>query len=33
MPESYPNIQSAVDAADSGDLVFVGPGIYKEWSR
>ena len=30
VPEDYPTIQSAVDAATPGDLVLVGPGIYKE---
>ncbi len=30
VPEDYPTVQSAVDAADPGDLVLVGPGVYKE---
>lgn len=30
VPKEYPTIQSAVDAADPGDLVLVEPGIYKE---
>ncbi len=30
VPEQYPTIQSAVDAAQPGDLVLIGPGVYKE---
>jgi plastocyanin len=30
VPGDYPTIQSAVDAADPGDLVLVGPGTYRE---
>ncbi len=30
VPEDYPTIQSAVDAAGPGDLVLIGPGTYKE---
>ncbi len=30
VPDDYPTIQSAVDAADPGDLVLIGPGVYKE---
>jgi plastocyanin len=30
VPGQYPSIQSAVDAANPGDLVLIGPGIYRE---
>lgn len=30
VPEDYPTIQSAVDAAEPSDLVLVGPGVYRE---
>jgi len=30
VPEDFPTIQAAVDSASPGDLVLVGPGIYKE---
>lgn len=30
VPDDYPTIQSAVDAAAPGDLVLIGPGVYKE---
>lgn len=30
VPDEYPTIQSAVDAAEPGDLVLVQPGTYKE---
>ncbi|MGZ6590272.1 MAG: right-handed parallel beta-helix repeat-containing protein, partial [Solirubrobacteraceae bacterium] len=30
VPEEYPTIQAAVDAAQPGDLVRVGPGTYRE---
>jgi hypothetical protein len=31
VPGEYPTIQSAVDAAVSGDTVVVGPGVYPDW--
>ena len=30
VPEDYPTIQGAVDAAEPGDLVFIDPGVYHE---
>ncbi len=30
VPEDFPTIQSAVDAAEPGDLVLIGPGTYRE---
>lgn len=30
VPEDYPTIQEAVDAAAAGDLVLIGPGVYRE---
>ncbi|QIA27667.1 hypothetical protein DYI95_009215 [Thermaerobacter sp. PB12/4term] len=30
VPEDYPTIQAAVDAAEPGDLILVGPGVYRE---
>ena len=30
VPGNYPTIQSAIDAAQSGDLIVVGPGTYNE---
>jgi plastocyanin len=30
VPQDYPTIQNAVDAADPGDLVLIAPGVYRE---
>ncbi len=30
VPDDYPTIQSAVDAADPGDLILIQSGVYKE---
>jgi|GEM_PF-918409 len=30
VPEAYPTIQSAINAAQSGDTIRVAPGVYKE---
>ena len=30
VPGDYPTIQTAVDAAGPGDLVLIGPGVYRE---
>lgn len=30
VPQDYPTIQAAVDAAAPGDLVLIGPGVYRE---
>lgn len=30
VPEDYPTIQAAVDAAQPGDLVLIGTGVYRE---
>ncbi|MEW6619693.1 MAG: hypothetical protein AB1422_10235 [bacterium] len=30
MPGSYPTIQSAINAANPGDTIFVAPGSYNE---
>ncbi len=30
VPEDQPTIQGAVDAANPGDLILVGPGVYRE---
>lgn len=30
VPQEYPTIQNAVDAAEPGDLVLIGEGVYKE---
>jgi plastocyanin len=33
VPADHPTIQSAVDAADPGDLVLIAPGVYREAAR
>lgn len=33
VPEGHPTIQAAVDAARPGDVVLVGPGVYREAVR
>lgn len=33
VPAPYPTIQSAVDAASRGDVIAVGPGVYRESVR
>jgi plastocyanin len=33
VPEDHPTVQAAVDAARPGDLVLVGPGVYREAVR
>ncbi|WP_051731628.1 right-handed parallel beta-helix repeat-containing protein [Kitasatospora phosalacinea] len=33
VPEDFPTVQRAVDVADPGDLVLVGPGTYRESVR
>lgn len=30
VPDDYPTIQAAVDAAEPGDLVLIAPGVYRE---
>lgn len=30
VPDDHRTIQAAVDAADPGDLVLIGPGVYRE---
>jgi len=30
VPDDYPTIQAAVDAANPGDTIIVSPGIYTE---
>jgi plastocyanin len=30
VPDDFPDIQGAVDSAEPGDLVLVGPGVYRE---
>jgi pectin methylesterase-like acyl-CoA thioesterase len=30
VPEDHDTIQAAVDAARPGDLILVGPGVYRE---
>lgn len=30
VPDDYPTIQAAVDAAEPGDLILIAPGVYRE---
>lgn len=30
VPDDFPTIQAAVDAADPGDLILIAPGVYRE---
>lgn len=30
VPDDHPTIQAAVDAANPGDLILIGPGVYRE---
>jgi plastocyanin len=30
VPDEYPTIQAAVDAAEPGDLILIAPGVYRE---